>query len=143
MRNHLATVPWNNARAIKHYRERCEIFDKLVFDKVTPITFDMTPWPVLKHPLELTIEDITSENVEEFFNVALKHRYVPYEDLKLMIPQSAVRWHPDKWRARGIFISAGGDAGAWEALVTEIAKPLLVMRDEVRNDKFLARLTQT
>lgn len=142
LRNQLVSVPWNNAHAIETYQERCKTFDKASFDNVTPVTFDMVPWPVLKHPLELTKEDITASRVDEFFETALRHRYVPYEKLKVLILKSIVRWHPDRWRSRGIFnLVDGKEKALWEALVTEVAQSLMPMREEVREDTFIRRLT--
>ncbi len=141
LRLEVVSVPWNNARAIAVYQERCKIFDMATFDHVTPMTFDMAPWPVLKHPVELTEEDITSLRVDEFFETALRHRYVPYEKLKSMIRESATRWHPDRWKARGIFNSvANEDYAGWEGLVTTVAQALMPMRDEVKQDTFPQRL---
>ncbi|KZT08321.1 uncharacterized protein LAESUDRAFT_757564 [Laetiporus sulphureus 93-53] len=95
--------PWTTSRAIQWYQTLSEEFDTAKFSVDKPATFDLIPWPVLRSRAYLSVEDVDWDAVETFFRTA--RSYVPYQDYKVFVEKSHKRFHPDRWRARGILKS--------------------------------------
>jgi hypothetical protein len=94
---------WTRQRALDRYRERCAAFDSTKFGRSDPAYFEMIPWPVLTNPMWLGIEDIDWAAVEKFFQSAKLH--MRPDEYRLLLDKSHKRFHPDKWRARGVLAS--------------------------------------
>ncbi|TFY69170.1 hypothetical protein EVJ58_g587 [Rhodofomes roseus] len=63
--------PWTTARALERYKVLSETFDSAKFAEDSPATFNVIPWPVLRSPAMLSIEDIDWNAVEAFFRKAI------------------------------------------------------------------------
>ena len=95
--------PWTNGRALERYKMLSEEFDTAKFTPENPVDFESIPWPVLLSPVTLRLEDIDWSAVEAFFEAAKKH--LRTQDYKVFVEKSHKRFHPDRWRARGILKS--------------------------------------
>ncbi|KAI0930301.1 hypothetical protein AcV5_007057 [Taiwanofungus camphoratus] len=95
--------PWTTQRALERYKLLCETFDTSKFTPSDPVTFEIVPWPVLHTPATLTVEDVDWTAVEAFFNAVKPH--LRAQDYKTFVEKSHKRFHPDRWRARGLLKS--------------------------------------
>ncbi len=75
-------------------------FDNTTFSRTKPLTFESVPWPVLLSPYEVKLEEIDWKAVEEFFEKLelMVHR----GEYKTLVEQAHRRFHPDKWKSRGL-----------------------------------------
>ncbi|TRM70070.1 hypothetical protein BD626DRAFT_391274 [Schizophyllum amplum] len=92
--------PWSTARALERYRALAEDFDKTKFAADTPLGFEDVPWPVLHSPVNFTIEDVDWAAVEAFFMAVRPSMRA--QDYKTFVQKSHLRFHPDRWRSRGL-----------------------------------------
>lgn len=91
---------WTKERSIERFQVISLEFDELKFCDTQPLTFESIPWPVLASPHTLAVDDIEWSAVEAFFSAA---RLVVNEtQYKAMIEKAHKRFHPDRWRSRGI-----------------------------------------
>ena len=77
------------------------------FSEGNPASFDAIPWPVLQAPALLGVEDIDWSAVEAFFRSV--RPYMRPQDYKAFVQESHRRFHPDRWRARGILRSVADE----------------------------------
>jgi len=94
---------WTTQRALERYKSLCEAFDNAKFTPSDPVTLEIVPWPVLSSPATLAAEDIDWAAVEAFFKAAKPH--MRSQDYKIFVEKSHKRFHPDRWRARGLLRS--------------------------------------
>ncbi|RDX55157.1 hypothetical protein OH76DRAFT_1397538 [Lentinus brumalis] len=99
--------PWTIGRAMERYKMLSEEFDATKFTADNPLDFERVPWPVLHAPVTLRLEDIEWSAVEAFFEAAKKHMRA--QDYKTFVEKSHKRFHPDRWRARGILKSVADE----------------------------------
>ncbi|KAF8210284.1 hypothetical protein K438DRAFT_1570472 [Mycena galopus ATCC 62051] len=97
--------PWTTQRALERYKTLSEIFDSTKFSPDDPITFDIVPWPIL--PLRYSVEDIDWAAVEGFFNAVKPH--MRSQDFASFVEKSHRRFHPDRWRSRGLLKSVADE----------------------------------
>ncbi|KAL0955909.1 hypothetical protein HGRIS_002100 [Hohenbuehelia grisea] len=119
-----STGRWTHARALERYKALGESFDTAKFLPGSPLTFEDVPWPVLHSPLFLSVQDIDWAAVEKFFAEAkLKMRT---QDYKTLVQASHRRFHPDRWRARGLLksIPNDGDRDLLEVAANTVAQAL-------------------
>ncbi|KAI0706794.1 hypothetical protein C8T65DRAFT_651450 [Cerioporus squamosus] len=116
--------PWTNGRAIERYKMLSDEFDATKFTADNPVDFEMIPWPVLHAPATLRLEDIEWSAVEAFFEAAKKHMRT--QDYKTFVEKSHKRFHPDRWRARGILKSVSDEElrNCLEVAATTVAQAL-------------------
>ena len=95
--------PWTTHRALERYRMLSDEFDAAKFTSGQSITFHDIPWPVLHAPSRLTVEDVDWSAVETFFGTVKDHMRL--QDYKEFIEKSHRRFHPDRWRARKIWVA--------------------------------------
>ncbi|THV05040.1 hypothetical protein K435DRAFT_826551 [Dendrothele bispora CBS 962.96] len=91
---------WTNQSALERYRMLSETFDTAKFSTSNPLSFEEVPWPVLKNPGSLSVEDIDWASVEQFFEHA-KYTFRGQE-YKTLVEKTQRRFHPDRWRSRGL-----------------------------------------
>lgn len=94
---------WTTKRALERYKMVCVAFDAKRYTLDDPLKFDAVPWPVLNAPSDLNIEDISWDAVEKFFAAARQH--MKEADYRPFIEKSHRRFHPDRWRSRGLLRS--------------------------------------
>ncbi|KAF9820397.1 hypothetical protein IEO21_01406 [Rhodonia placenta] len=94
---------WTAERAYDRYRLLSDWFDDAKFTANAPLTFDLVPWPVLQHPSSITVEDIDWNTVEAFFKAM--RAFVRPQEYVSFVEKSHKRFHPDRWRARGLLRS--------------------------------------
>lgn len=94
-------------RALERYRALSDTFDVAKFDPENPLAFDGVPWPVLHSPVRLTVEDIDWSAVEAFFE-AVRPSMRP-QDYRQFVEKSQRRFHPDRWRSRGLLKSVANE----------------------------------
>lgn len=75
-------------------------FDDIHFSTAHPLTFESVPWPIARLPLNMTLDDIEWGAVEQFFG-EVQHR-VGEAEYRGVVEKAHRRFHPDKWRARGL-----------------------------------------
>ncbi|KAJ7462319.1 hypothetical protein B0H11DRAFT_2160178 [Mycena galericulata] len=95
-----AQGPWTTQRALERYKTLCDIFDSTKFSQDDPLTFDVVPWPVLHSPVSFSVEDIDWAAVEGFFTAVKSH--MRSQDFVSFVEKSHRRFHPDRWRSRGL-----------------------------------------
>lgn len=115
---------WTTHRALERYKMLCEEFDAAKFSPSQPITFYDIPWPVLKQPSQLTVEDIDWNAVEQFFTNVKEH--MRSQDYNVFVEKSHRRFHPDRWRARKVWtaISDEAERGYLEVAANTVAQAI-------------------
>jgi len=124
--------PWTIQRALERYRSSCEQFDNAKFSSEDPLTFDDIPWPMLH--CSFSVEDIEWSAVEKFFASVKPHMRI--QDYKVFVEKSHRRFHPDRWRARGLLKSMQDDdeRGFIEVAANTIAQALTPLWREVKGN---------
>ncbi|KAJ7084397.1 hypothetical protein B0H15DRAFT_784281 [Mycena belliarum] len=92
--------PWTTQRALERYKTLSDIFDSTKFSQDEPLTFDAVPWPVLHSPVSFSVEDVDWAAVEGFFAAVKPH--LRSQDFISFVEKSHRRFHPDRWRSRGL-----------------------------------------
>ena len=117
---------WTTQNALDRYNKLSETFDAFKGTTVGPVPpLDQIPWPVLFKP-GYSIERIDWESVEKFFEAAerlMLPRPNGREMWKEFLKASTRRFHPDRWRARGI-IGENGYGPDIEDKVNHVSKVL-------------------
>lgn len=121
-----ATNGWTSAKALQRYNTLSEAFDKFKGTPDQPVPpLDQIPWPVLLPP-GFTLNDVDWTAVEKFFKEAetlMGGRGRGRNEWKEFLKTSTRRFHPDRWRARGL-ISDKGFGSDVEEKVNHVAKVL-------------------
>ena len=91
---------WNDARHVNWYKAVSIEFDDIKFCASQPLTFASVPWPLLSPPQKYAFDDIEWGAVEAFF--AAVKTVVGEGEYKVLIEKAHRRFHPDKWRSRGL-----------------------------------------
>ncbi|KAF7376154.1 RING-type domain-containing protein [Mycena sanguinolenta] len=114
--------PWTTQRALERYKILSEIFDSTKFSADDPITFDVVPWPILT--VKYSVEDIDWATVEGFFNAVKPH--MRSQDFVSFVEKSHRRFHPDRWRSRGLLKSIADETerGCLEVAANTVAQAL-------------------
>ncbi|KAJ7096313.1 hypothetical protein C8R44DRAFT_644127 [Mycena epipterygia] len=116
--------PWTTQRALERYKTLSDIFDCAKFSQDDPLTFDAVPWPVLHSPVSFSVEDVDWAAVEAFFAAVKPH--MRSQDFVSFVEKSHRRFHPDRWRSRGLLKSVADDAdrGCLEVAANTVAQAL-------------------
>ncbi|ESK97057.1 hypothetical protein Moror_6278 [Moniliophthora roreri MCA 2997] len=127
--------PWTTQRALEKYKVMSQSFDTTKFSDEEPLTFDTVPWPVLKHPASLSVEDVDWSAVENFFQGVQPH--MKSQDFRDLIEKSHRRFHPDRWRARGLLKTVANEAerGFLDVAANTVAQALTPLWMEVTGRK--------
>jgi hypothetical protein len=128
---------WTARQALKHYEEVSETFDARARPSLDdPLLFKEVPWPLLANPLTIAVEDVSWEAVEAFFTAA--KGFLRHQEYTHLLDRSAKRFHPDRWRSKGMFASIADEAmrGSMEVAVDAIAQAVVPLwkkaRDEIK-----------
>ena len=145
-RTRWARGPWTIQRALERYRFLCEQFDSAKFSSEDPLTFDDIPWPMVH--CSFSAEDIEWSTVENFFASVKPHMRA--QDYKVFVEKShrrqvllcpidirvltGCRFHPDRWRARGLLKNMQDDdeRGFIEVAANTVAQALTPLWREVK-----------
>lgn len=93
---------WSFKNALDRYVETAARFDATKFTAgKTPVTFAAIPWPMLHS--SFSVHDIDWDTVEMFFNNVQK--LLSTAEFKDLVEKSQRRFHPDRWRSRGLLLS--------------------------------------
>jgi len=92
--------PWTTQRALECYRVLSESFDATKFTPELPLIAEDVPWPSLQSPRYFSVEDVSWDSVERFFEAIRPH--LRHQDFKTLVEQSHRRFHPDRWRSRNL-----------------------------------------
>jgi hypothetical protein len=98
-----STGPWTTLRALERYRMLSEEFDRIEFTPSNPLTFGDVPWPLLHSPARIQVEDVDWGTVDKFFQAVKPHMCV--ENYRIFVEKSHRRFHPDRWRSKGLLKS--------------------------------------
>ncbi|KAJ7218062.1 hypothetical protein GGX14DRAFT_599489, partial [Mycena pura] len=91
---------WTTQRALERYKILSDTFESTKFSAEEQLTFEAIPWPVLHPPFSFSVEDIDWAAVESFFNAVKVH--MRPQDYASLVQKSHRRFHPDRWRSRGL-----------------------------------------
>lgn len=94
---------WTSQQAIDRFKAVSIEFDEIKFSSAQPLVFESVPWPLLRHPANHHLDIIDWAAVERFFSamrVALKQ-----SEYKVVVEKAHRRFHPDKWRSRGLLLT--------------------------------------
>ncbi len=118
-------VIWHEQRALERFKLVSDEFDSLKFQESQPLTFDCVPWPILVQPRHMTFDAIDWSAVEQFFN-AMEKLLQDQAEYKVLVEKAHRRFHPDKWRARGLLSSVWDDdlRGKLEAAGNVVAQAI-------------------
>ena len=105
-------MPWTPRRAIQRYLAISQQFDSARFSPENPVDPLLVPWPVLHSPFTHQMLRVDWRMVEAFFKEA--SLLMCPKHYRAFVAASRVRFHPDRWRSRGVF--ATGDSGLSQAL---------------------------
>ncbi|KAJ7170545.1 hypothetical protein C8R43DRAFT_874950 [Mycena crocata] len=124
--------PWTTQRALERYKTLADLFDSTKFSSEEPLTFDVIPWPVLHSPVSFSVEDIDWAAVEGFFNAVKPH--MRSQDFVSFIKTSHRRFHPDRWRSRGLLKSVADESerGCLEVVSRCLLSAMADTRDSLR-----------
>ncbi|KAJ3570370.1 hypothetical protein NP233_g4453 [Leucocoprinus birnbaumii] len=116
--------PWTTQRALERYRILSESFDTTKFTSELPLHVEDVPWPSLQSPKIFSVEDVTWDSVERFFEVIRPH--LRHQDYKAMVEQSHRRFHPDRWRSRNLLKTVEDEVikGCMEVAANTVAQAL-------------------
>ena len=121
---------WTARKALDQYQKLAAEFDSVRASESTPLDMTQIPWPVL-HPPGYTLVEVNWEAVGAFFTQAQKllggKNSAAWKDL---LKSSALRFHPDRWRARGLIGPYGGGPDV-EETVNNVAKVLNPLYEEI------------
>ncbi|KAI0305612.1 hypothetical protein B0F90DRAFT_1666464 [Multifurca ochricompacta] len=125
-----AQGPWTSQRALERYRTLCETFDSAA--KPALLTFEDIPWPTLRAPYTFGPEDIDWAAVESFFHTVRGHMRA--QDYRVFVEKSHRRFHPDRWRARGLLTAVRDEnaRGMIEVAANTVAQALTPLWREAR-----------
>ncbi|KAK7045605.1 hypothetical protein VNI00_007438 [Paramarasmius palmivorus] len=127
--------PWTTQRALEKYKVLSQAFDTTRFSVDEPLAFEVIPWPILKNPASLSVEDIEWSAVENFFQSVQPH--MKSQDFKDFVEKSHRRFHPDRWRARGLLKTVLDEAerGCLEVAANTVAQALTPLWMDVTGRK--------
>ena len=91
---------WNFTKSVARFNLVSAEFDEIKFCATQPLTFESIPWPISKSPLGMSTADVEWQAVEDFFEAVA--RFVDDEEHRSIVEKAHRRFHPDKWRARGL-----------------------------------------
>lgn len=93
-------IAWTPVRSIERFRIISDEFDDIKFGTTQPLTFESIPWPTLHSPYTVKFDNIDWQAVEDFFK---KLRLTTdADDYRTSVEKAHRRFHPDKWRSRGL-----------------------------------------
>lgn len=98
--NSRLSLSWTTQQSVSRFQAISVEFDTIKFSESQPLTFASVPWPLLHYPPLLTFESIEWGAVEEFF--AVMETVVTESEYKSIVEKAHRRFHPDKWRSRGV-----------------------------------------
>ncbi|KAI0698134.1 hypothetical protein BC835DRAFT_690768 [Cytidiella melzeri] len=98
------TVIWHNELAHERFLFVSAEFNSIKFQDSQPLTFESVPWPVLDRPHWMSLESIEWGAVEKFFR-AMEEVLENETEYTALLEKAHRRFHPDKWKARGILKS--------------------------------------
>ncbi|KAI0088651.1 hypothetical protein BDY19DRAFT_178630 [Irpex rosettiformis] len=116
---------WNVQRALDRFVGVSEEFDSLKFHETAqPLTFESIPWPILDHPHRMSLDLIEGIAVNKFF--ATMKSMQTHGEYMSMIKKARNRFHPDRWRSRGILNSVLDEnlRGRLETAGNEVSKQI-------------------
>lgn len=116
--------PWTTQRALERYRILSESFDTTKFTVELPLNVEDVPWPSLQSPRSFSVEDVTWDSVERFFEAIRPH--LRHQDYKTLVEQSHRRFHPDRWRSRNLLKTVEDEVvrGCMEVAANTVAQAL-------------------
>jgi len=121
---------WTPRKALDQYTKLTAEFDSLRVSKATPLDMSKVPWPVLHTP-GYKLAQVDWNAVEAFFSQAeILLGGKKSAAWKELLKSSARRFHPDRWRARGLIGPYGGGQEV-EERVNDVAKVLNPLYKEV------------
>lgn len=91
---------WSDSRYISWFDAVSAEFDETRFGGSQPLTFASVPWPLLVPPTQRTLASVQWQAVEAFFAAA--KATLDATAYKEMLEKAHRRFHPDKWRSRGL-----------------------------------------
>lgn len=126
-------APWGAKNAFARFKFVSEEFDVIRFQETQPLTLESVPWPVLGSPWSMTSTTITWEAVETFF-AAVRNMLEDEAEYKSVVEKAQRRFHPDRWRSRGILSSVLDNdlRGRLETCGTVVAQAITPLWLELR-----------
>jgi hypothetical protein len=92
---------------LERYRVLAEAFDNIKYTSELPLVIEDVPWPSLQSPRVFSIEDVTWDSVERFFEAVRPH--LRLQDYRVLVEKSHRRFHPDRWRSRNLLKTIEGE----------------------------------
>ncbi|VDC07693.1 unnamed protein product [Peniophora sp. CBMAI 1063] len=131
-RERWARGPWTAERALERYRQLADAFDARKFGAGQEFSFEDVPWPTLRQPLSFGPEDIDWSEVETFFGAARSR--MRWADYASFVEKSHRRFHPDRWRSRGVLTSVVDETArnAMEVAANTVAQALTPLWREAK-----------
>lgn len=99
---------WYPSSALERFKFVSNEFDTLKPQESQPLTFESIPWPILAAPCDMTLDEIDWSAVERFFET-MEDLLQDRAEYRAFVEKAHRRFHPDKWRARGILNSVLDD----------------------------------
>ncbi|KAF5316902.1 hypothetical protein D9611_003889 [Ephemerocybe angulata] len=124
---------WTIPRAVERFKETSDYFDMARFSEEHPLSIDDVPWPTLRHPDAFSLpEDVDWDSVEHFFDILKNHMRT--QEYITLVEKSHRRFHPDRWRSRGLFKSViDSEERNWmEVAATTVSQALTPIWQKVR-----------
>lgn len=128
--------PWTVARALERYKALSDTFDAAKYTLESPVSFDIIPWPILASPMTMSVEDVDWAAVEKFF--AAVQPTMRSQDFKTFVEKSHRRFHPDRWRSRGVLKSVANET---ERACLEVGELWRVIQSRIADSIVLAANT--
>ena len=121
---------WTARKALDRYNQLAAEFDSVRVSESAPLDMTKVPWPVL-HPPGYKLAQVDWSAVEAFFSqTEMLLGGKKSAAWKELLKSSTRRFHPDRWRARGLIGPYGGGQEV-EDRVNDVAKVLNPLYKEV------------
>ncbi|KAI0088648.1 hypothetical protein BDY19DRAFT_178372 [Irpex rosettiformis] len=123
---------WNTQCALQRFVSVSKEFDTLKFQApAQPLVFENIPWPILDHPHRMALDRVESQAVDKFF-AAIKD-VMQTEEYVALFKKARNRFHPDRWRSRGILNSVLDEnlRGRLEVAGIEVSKQINHLWDKI------------
>ncbi|CAK5274296.1 unnamed protein product [Mycena citricolor] len=97
---------WTPSLALQRLQFQIAEFESIKFSEAQPLTFEVIPWPVLRNPRQLGLDDVSWKAAEDFF--ASAKRLLAHSECTSLVIKVHRTFHPDKWPGKLLTVFEDG-----------------------------------
>ncbi|KAL0578203.1 hypothetical protein V5O48_003778 [Marasmius crinis-equi] len=131
IQSHRDVTSWPFSKVLKFYEKYGEVFDRTRFRLEEPLVWEAVPWPV-SHPPPVEDRFVDWGHVESFFEQA--RAVISPAEFQIMVDKSLLRFHLDKWRAKGSLETVVSEDERWrlEHAANTVTQILTTLRQRLK-----------